>query len=50
MFREPEEEKVFDTDSLSAAPSNADELNIYVLKCSDAKDTSGPLSSANTLI
>ena len=30
MFREPEETKLFETDHLSAAPTDADELNMDV--------------------
>ena len=47
MFREPEGKRVFETDNLAAAPTNADEVKIYIQKCYGAKDISGPLSSAN---
>ena len=47
MFRELEGKKVFETDHLAADLKNADEAKIDVQKGSDAKDTSGPLSSAN---
>ena len=47
MFREPEETKLFDTDCLAAAPTDDDEVKMVVPKVYGAKDTSGPLSSAN---
>ena len=47
MFREPKGTKVFDTDRFAAAPTDADEVRMDVQKDSDAKDTSGPLSSVN---
>ena len=47
MFREPEETKVFEMDSLASAPTKADELNMDLQKGSSTKYTSWPLSSAN---
>ena len=47
MFREPEGTKVLETDFSAAAPTDAYEVNMDVQKGSGAKDTSGPLSSAN---
>ena len=38
--------KVFETDHLAAAPTDADEVNMDVQKGYGAKDTYGPLSSA----
>ena len=45
MFREPEGKKIFETDSLSAAPTYADEVKINFQKGYGAKDTCEPLSS-----
>ena len=50
MFREPEGKKLFETDSLAAATTDADDVKMDVQKGSDAKDTSGTLSSANPTI
>ena len=47
MFKEPEGKKVFETDHLSAAPKNADEVKMDVQKGSGDQDTSGTLSNAN---
>ena len=47
MFREPEGNKVFDTDHLAASPTDADEVKMDVQEGSGAKDTSRFLSSAN---
>ena len=47
VFREPEETRLFEMYNLEDASNDADEVNMYVQKCSGAKDTSGPLSSAN---
>ena len=47
MFREPEGKRVFETDNLAAAPTNADEVKIYIQKCYGSRDTSGTLSSVN---
>ena len=47
MFKEPEGKKVFETDHLSAAPKNADEVKMDVQKGSGDKDTSGTLSNEN---
>ena len=49
-LREPEEKKVFDTDRLAATPTNVDEVKMDIQKVYGAKDTSGPLSRANTPI
>ena len=43
MFRELDGTKVFETDHLAAALTNADEMNTDVQKGSSTKDTSGPL-------
>ena len=50
MFRESKGAKVFKTDHLAAAPTNADEVNMDVQKGSGTKDNSGTLYSANTSI
>ena len=50
MFWELEGEKVFETDNLVAAPTNVDELNMYIQNGYVAKDTSESLSSANPTI
>ena len=47
MFKEPEGKKVVDTDRLSAATIDADEVKMYIQKGSGNRDTSGPFSSAN---
>ena len=47
MFREPEKTKLVETDILATAPTDDDEVSMDVQKCYGAKDTSGPLSSAN---
>ena len=47
MFREPEGKKVFETDRLAAAPTDAYEGNMDVPKGYGAKDTYWPFSSAN---
>ena len=47
MFREPEETKLFETDSSEVAPTDADEVNMDAQKYYGTKDTSGHLSSAN---
>ena len=47
MLREPEGKKIFDTDFLVAAPTNANEVKMDVSKGSGSKDTSGTLSSDN---
>ena len=50
MFREPKGKNLFYMDRLSAATSEADEVNMDVQKGSGAKDTSVPLYSANHTI
>ena len=39
--------KVFETDSLAAAPNDSDEVKIDIQKVYGAKDTYSPLSSTN---
>ena len=41
MFREIEGKKVFETDNLSAAHTNADEVKVGIQKCYGDKETSG---------
>ena len=43
MFRETEDIKVVETDFLEAAPTDDDEHNMDVQKCSGTKDNSGSL-------
>ena len=50
MFREPEGGGLFETNHLSAAPKNDDEVSMDSSKDYGAKDTSGPLSSVNPQI
>ena len=50
MFRESERTKVFETDRLAAAPTNADELSMDVQKGSGIKYTYGNFSIANPYI
>ena len=50
MFRESEGIKLFETDCLSAAPTNDDEVNIDVQKVYGRKYDYGPLSIGNHLI
>ena len=47
MSRDPEEKQVFDMDILADATTDDDEVKMDVQKSYGAKDTSGPLSSAN---
>ena len=47
MFREPEGTTLFETDRLADAPTDADEVKMYLQKGSGTKDTSRPLSSVN---
>ena len=41
MFREPEGTKLFETDNLAAASTNADEVKMYIKKGSGSKDIYG---------
>ena len=50
MFREPEGKKVVDMDHLTAAPTDADEVKMYVQKDYGDKDNFGPWSSGNQSI
>ena len=50
MFREPEGKKIFETDRLVDAPTNADEVKMDFQKVYGAKDTSGTLSSVKSPI
>ena len=45
MFREAEENKLFEMDRLAAAPTDYDEVKMDFQKGYVAKDNSGPLSS-----
>ena len=47
MFRETEGTKLFDTDHLAAAPTDADEMKMDAQKGYGVKDTYGPFSSVN---
>ena len=47
MFRKPEGTRLFDTDCLADAPTDADKVNMDVQKDYGTKNTSGTLSSMN---
>ena len=47
---EPEGKKIFERYRLAAAPTDADEVNIYLQKYYSARDTSGTFSSVNPTI
>ena len=50
VFREPEGEKLLETDNVASAPTNANEVKMDIRKVYGAKDTSRPLYSLNTPI